>query len=76
VQPTAFITSGFNTPKAFQPQGAIISGNKLVSKHIKYVTHFVTKYTSKYTLQLKFKIHYKKSSGFWYYKNGTPFIST
>jgi hypothetical protein len=34
VQPTAFITSGFNTPDAFQPQGAIISGNKLGSRHI------------------------------------------
>jgi hypothetical protein len=34
VQPTAFITSGFNTPDAFQPQEAIISGYKLGSKHI------------------------------------------
>jgi hypothetical protein len=34
VQPTAFITSGFNTPNAFQPQEAIISGNKLGSIHI------------------------------------------
>jgi hypothetical protein len=34
VQPTAFITSGFNTPDAFQPQEAIISGNKLGSMHI------------------------------------------
>jgi hypothetical protein len=34
VQPTAFITSGFNTPDAFQPQEAIISGNKLGSIHI------------------------------------------
>jgi hypothetical protein len=53
VQPTALITSGFNTPDAFQPQGAIISGNKLGSLHIKYVTHFVTKYSHKYTLQFK-----------------------
>jgi hypothetical protein len=34
VQPTAFITSGFNTPDTFQPQEAIISGSKLGSIHI------------------------------------------
>jgi hypothetical protein len=34
VQPTAFITSGFNTPNAFHPQEAIISDNKLGSIHI------------------------------------------
>jgi hypothetical protein len=28
------ITSGFDTPEAFQPQEAIISGNKLGSMHI------------------------------------------
>jgi hypothetical protein len=34
VKPTAFITSGFNTPDAFQPQEVIISGNKLGSIHV------------------------------------------
>jgi hypothetical protein len=34
VRPTVFITGGFNTPDAFQPQEAIISGNKLGSIHI------------------------------------------
>jgi hypothetical protein len=34
VQPTAFITSGFNTSDEFQLQVAIISGNKLELIHI------------------------------------------
>jgi hypothetical protein len=47
VQPAAFITSGFNTPNAFQLQEAIISDNKLGSIHIGNMLHFVTKYTRK-----------------------------
>jgi hypothetical protein len=34
VQPAAFITSSFNTPDVFQPEEAIISGNKLGSIHV------------------------------------------
>jgi hypothetical protein len=76
VQPTAFITSGFNTPDVFQPQEAIISGNKLGSIHTNMLHTLLQNILLKLYIFKIFKIYDKNLLLHITTKNGTPFKST